>query len=120
MIRLQFILWFGRAPVTTVYRRTIDRVALMRNSAFGCIWLADYRFTTCSSCLSMTIAGTSISAHAERPRTDTADTPNAHYHRQRLKVAMPRISGKARTQVQSGLAVGVMNAWPPPGSATAR
>jgi len=81
---LQFFSWTGRVPVSTVYDRAMDRVAMMEDSEFDCIWLAEHHFTTYSVCPSVTLMGTHIAARTKRLRIGTAVTLNAYYHPLRL------------------------------------
>ena len=81
---LQFFSWTGRVPVSTVYERAMDRVAMMEDSEFDCIWLAEHHFTSYSVCPSVTLMGTHIAARTKRLRIGTAVTLNAFYNPLRL------------------------------------
>jgi alkanesulfonate monooxygenase SsuD/methylene tetrahydromethanopterin reductase-like flavin-dependent oxidoreductase (luciferase family) len=81
---LQFFSWTGRVPVSTVYERAMDRVAMMEDSEFDCIWLAEHHFTNYSVCPSVTLMGTHIAGKTKRLRIGTAVTLNAYYHPLRL------------------------------------
>ena len=81
---LQFFSWTGRVPVSTVYERAMDRVDMMEDSEFDCIWLAEHHFTTYSVCPSVTLMGTHIAGRTKRLRIGTAVTLNAYYHPLRL------------------------------------
>src|SRR4051812_9359665 len=81
---LQFLSWTGRVTVSTVYERAMDRVAMMEDSEFDCIWLAEHHFTTYSVCPSVTLMGTHIAGRTKRLRIGTAVTLNAYYHPLRL------------------------------------
>jgi alkanesulfonate monooxygenase SsuD/methylene tetrahydromethanopterin reductase-like flavin-dependent oxidoreductase (luciferase family) len=81
---LQFFSWTGRVPVSTVYDRAMDRVAMMEDSEYDCIWLAEHHFTTYSVCPSVTLMGTHIAGKTKRLRIGTAVTLNAYYHPLRL------------------------------------
>jgi len=52
---LRFFSWSGRIPIATVYDRALDRVAIMEDAAFDCIWLNEHHFTTYSVCPSVTL-----------------------------------------------------------------
>ncbi len=81
---LQFFSWTGRVPVSTVYSRAMERVDMMDDSPYDCIWLAEHHFTTYSVCPSVTLMGTYIAARTKRLRIGTAVTLNAYYHPLRL------------------------------------
>jgi alkanesulfonate monooxygenase SsuD/methylene tetrahydromethanopterin reductase-like flavin-dependent oxidoreductase (luciferase family) len=101
---LQFFSWTGRVPVATVYDRAMDRVAMMEDSAFDCIWLAEHHFTTYSVCPSVTLMGTHIAARTNRLRIGTAVTLNAYYHPLRLaeELSMLDVFSKGRLNWGSG------------------
>ena len=101
---LQFFSWTGRVPVSTVYDRAMDRVEMMEDSAFDCIWLAEHHFTTYSVCPSVTLMGTHIAARTKRLRIGTAVTLNAYYHPLRLaeELSMLDIFSRGRLNWGSG------------------
>lgn len=101
---LQFFSWTGRVPVATVYERAMDRVDMMEDSAFDCIWLAEHHFTTYSVCPSVTLMGTYIAARTKRLRIGTAVTLNAYYHPLRLaeELSMLDVFSRGRLNWGSG------------------
>lgn len=101
---LQFFSWTGRVPVSTVYDRAMDRVEMMEDSAFDCIWLAEHHFTAYSVCPSVTLMGTHIAGRTERLRIGTAVTLNAYYHPLRLveELNMLDLFSKGRLNWGSG------------------
>ena len=101
---LQFFSWTGRVPVATVYDRAMDRVDMMEDSAFDCIWLAEHHFTTYSVCPSVTLMGTHIAGRTRRLRIGTAVTLNAYYHPLRLveELNMLDLFSKGRLNWGSG------------------
>jgi alkanesulfonate monooxygenase SsuD/methylene tetrahydromethanopterin reductase-like flavin-dependent oxidoreductase (luciferase family) len=101
---LQFFSWTGRVPVSTVYERAMDRVDMMEDSAFDCIWLAEHHFTTYSVCPSVTLMGTHIAGRTKRMRIGTAVTLNAYYHPLRLaeELSMLDILSNGRLNWGSG------------------
>jgi alkanesulfonate monooxygenase SsuD/methylene tetrahydromethanopterin reductase-like flavin-dependent oxidoreductase (luciferase family) len=101
---LQFFSWTGRVPVATVYERAMDRVAMMEDSEFDCIWLAEHHFTTYSVCPSVTLMGTHIAGRTRRLRIGTAVTLNAYYHPLRLaeELSMLDIFSRGRLNWGSG------------------
>ncbi len=101
---LQFFSWTGRIPVSTVYERAMDRVAMMEDSAYDCIWLAEHHFTTYSVCPSVTLMGTYIAARTTRLRIGTAVTLNAYYHPLRLaeELSMLDVFSRGRLNWGSG------------------
>ena len=101
---LQFFSWTGRVPVSTVYERAMDRVAMMEDSEFDCIWLAEHHFTTYSVCPSVTMMGTHIAGKTRRLRIGTAVTLNAYYHPLRLaeELSMLDVFSEGRLNWGSG------------------
>jgi alkanesulfonate monooxygenase SsuD/methylene tetrahydromethanopterin reductase-like flavin-dependent oxidoreductase (luciferase family) len=101
---LQFFSWTGRIPVATVYDRAMDRVAMMEDSEFDCIWLAEHHFTNYSVCPSVTLMGTHIAARTKRLRIGTAVTLNAYYHPLRLaeELSMLDVFSQGRLNWGSG------------------
>jgi alkanesulfonate monooxygenase SsuD/methylene tetrahydromethanopterin reductase-like flavin-dependent oxidoreductase (luciferase family) len=101
---LQFFSWTGRVPVSTVYERAMDRVDMMEDSEFDCIWLAEHHFTTYSVCPSVTLMGTHIAGRTKRLRIGTAVTLNAYYHPLRLveELSMLDIFSQGRLNWGSG------------------
>jgi alkanesulfonate monooxygenase SsuD/methylene tetrahydromethanopterin reductase-like flavin-dependent oxidoreductase (luciferase family) len=101
---LQFFSWTGRVPVSTVYERAMDRVDMMEDSEFDCIWLAEHHFTTYSVCPSVTLMGTYIAGRTKRLRIGTAVTLNAYYHPLRLveELSMLDVFSKGRLNWGSG------------------
>ncbi len=101
---LQFFSWTGRVPVSTVYERAMERVDMMEDSEFDCIWLAEHHFTTYSVCPSVTLMGTYIAARTKRLRIGTAVTLNAYYHPLRLveELSMLDVFSKGRLNWGSG------------------
>ncbi len=101
---LQFFSWTGRIPVSTVYERAMDRVAMMEDSEFDCIWLAEHHFTTYSVCPSVTLMGTHIAGRTKRLRIGTAVTLNAYYHPLRLaeELSMLDVFSQGRLNWGSG------------------
>lgn len=101
---LQFFSWTGRIPVAKVYQRAMDRVDMMEDSEFDCIWLAEHHFTTYSVCPSVTLMGTHIAGRTKRLRIGTAVTLNAYYHPLRLaeELSMLDIFSNGRLNWGSG------------------
>ena len=101
---LQFFSWTGRVSVSTVYDRAMDRVAMMEDSEFDCIWLAEHHFTTYSVCPSVTLMGTHIAGRTKRLRIGTAVTLNAYYHPLRLaeELSMLDVFSRGRLNWGSG------------------
>jgi alkanesulfonate monooxygenase SsuD/methylene tetrahydromethanopterin reductase-like flavin-dependent oxidoreductase (luciferase family) len=101
---LQFFSWTGRVPVSTVYDRAMDRVAMMEDSEYDCIWLAEHHFTTYSVCPSVTLMGTHIAGRTKRLRIGTAVTLNAYYHPLRLaeELSMLDVFSQGRLNWGSG------------------
>ena len=69
---LQFFSWTGRIPVSTVYERAMDRVAMMDDSAYDCIWLAEHHFSPYGILADLPLVAAAIAAQTERIRIGTA------------------------------------------------
>ena len=64
---LQFFSWSRRVPLTAVYERAFSRIAIMDQTGYDCVWLAEHHFNTYSVCPSINVMATHVAAaHAER------------------------------------------------------
>lgn len=81
---LQFFSWTRRVPLATVYERALERIAIMDQSGYDAVWLAEHHFNTYSVCPSVTLMGTHVAARTRRLRIGTAVTLAAFYHPLRL------------------------------------
>ena len=51
---LQFFSWPGRrVPLPTVYERALNRIDIMDETGYDCVWLAEHHFSTYSVCPSV-------------------------------------------------------------------
>jgi alkanesulfonate monooxygenase SsuD/methylene tetrahydromethanopterin reductase-like flavin-dependent oxidoreductase (luciferase family) len=81
---LQFFSWSRRIALEEVYRRAFERIDIMDNAGYDCVWLAEHHFNTYSVCPSVTLMGTHIAARTQHLRIGTAVTLAGFYHPLRL------------------------------------
>ena len=82
---LQFFSWSGRrVPLEVVYKRALERVAVMDQSGYDCVWLAEHHFTTYSVCPSVHLMAMHIADRTANLRIGTAVSLAAFYHPLRL------------------------------------
>ena len=81
---LQFFSWTRRVPLVTVYARAMERVAIMEDTGYDAVWIAEHHFNTYSVCPSPTLMATHIAARTKRMRIGTAVTLAAFYQPLRL------------------------------------
>ncbi len=81
---LQFFSWSRRIPLETVYERAMDRIAIMDEQGYDCVWLAEHHFNTYSVCPSVTMMGMHVAARTKNMRIGTAVTLAPFYHPLRL------------------------------------
>ena len=82
---LQFFSWPGRrVPLPTVYERALQRVQIMDDSGYDCVWLAEHHFNTYSVCPSVHLMGMHIAGMTKHLRIGTAVSLAAMYHPLRL------------------------------------
>ncbi len=77
-------------PLTTVYERALDRIAVMDRTGYDAVWLAEHHFSGYSVCPSVHLMGMAVAGRTERLRIGMAVTLAAFYHPLRVaeEVAM--------------------------------
>lgn len=81
---LQFFSWSRRVPLETVYARAFDRIAIMDEGGYDCVWLAEHHFTTYSVCPSVHLMGMAVAGRTKNLRIGMAVSLAAMYHPLRL------------------------------------
>jgi alkanesulfonate monooxygenase SsuD/methylene tetrahydromethanopterin reductase-like flavin-dependent oxidoreductase (luciferase family) len=82
---LQFFSWpERRVPIEQVYARALDRIAIMDQTGYDAVWLAEHHFTTYSVCPSVHLMALAAAQRTERLRIGTAVSLAALYHPLRL------------------------------------
>lgn len=82
---LQFFSWPGkRVPLQEVYQRALERVAIMDQTGYDCVWLAEHHFSTYSVCPSVHMMGMHIAGMTKNLRIGTGVSLAAMYHPLRL------------------------------------
>jgi hypothetical protein len=59
---LQFFSWSRRIPLTTVYERAFERIKVMDQTGYDCVWLAEHHFNTYSVCPSINVMGAHVAS----------------------------------------------------------
>ena len=82
---LQFFSWPDRGrPLEQVYARALERIAVMEETGYDAVWLAEHHFTGYSVCPSVHLMGTHVAARTRRLRIGTAVTLAAFSHPLRI------------------------------------
>ena len=81
---LQFFSWSRRVPLETVYARALERIAIMDETGYDAVWLAEHHFNTYSVCPSPHMMATHVAARTRNLRIGTAVSLAAFYHPLRL------------------------------------
>lgn len=82
---LQFFSWPGRRiALSEVYRRAMERIAIMDASGYDCVWLAEHHFTTYSVCPSIHLMAMHVADRTRNLRIGTGVSLAALYHPLRL------------------------------------
>jgi alkanesulfonate monooxygenase SsuD/methylene tetrahydromethanopterin reductase-like flavin-dependent oxidoreductase (luciferase family) len=81
---LQFFSWSRRIPLEEVYERAFQRIAIMDETGYDTVWLAEHHFNTYSVCPSIHLMGTWVAARTKNLRIGTAVSLAAMYHPLRL------------------------------------
>src|SRR5437870_8001380 len=82
---LQFFSWPNRRfPLEQVYERALQRIAIMDQTGYDSVWLAEHHFNTYSVCPSVHVMGTMVATMTERLRIGTAVSLAPMYHPLRL------------------------------------
>ncbi|MYC00581.1 MAG: LLM class flavin-dependent oxidoreductase, partial [Chloroflexi bacterium] len=82
---LQFFSWPGRrVPLPTVYERALNRIDIMDETGYDCVWLAEHHFSTYSVCPSVHLMGMHVAGRTKHLRIGTAVTLASFYHPLRI------------------------------------
>ena len=81
---LQFFSWSRRVPLTAVYERAFSRIAIMDQTGYDCVWLAEHHFNTYSVCPSINVMATHVAARTRNLRIGMAVSLAAFYNPLRL------------------------------------
>jgi alkanesulfonate monooxygenase SsuD/methylene tetrahydromethanopterin reductase-like flavin-dependent oxidoreductase (luciferase family) len=82
---LQFFGWRDRSiPLDDVYARALDRIAVMDESGYDAVWLAEHHFTGYSVCPSVHVMAAHVAARTRNLRIGTGVTLAAFYHPLRI------------------------------------
>jgi alkanesulfonate monooxygenase SsuD/methylene tetrahydromethanopterin reductase-like flavin-dependent oxidoreductase (luciferase family) len=101
---LQFFSWSRRIPLATVYARAFDRIEIMDQTGYDCVWLAEHHFNTYSVCPSINVMATHVAARTRNLRIGMAVSLAAFYHPLRLaeEVAMVDVLSGGRVNWGAG------------------
>jgi alkanesulfonate monooxygenase SsuD/methylene tetrahydromethanopterin reductase-like flavin-dependent oxidoreductase (luciferase family) len=82
---LQFFSWpQRRVPLSTVYERALQRIAIMDTTGYDAVWLAEHHFTHYSVCPSVHLMGMHVASQTRHLRIGTGISLAAFYHPLRL------------------------------------
>src|ERR1700678_4345176 len=82
---LQFFGWRDRSvPLNSGYETALERFAIMDQTGYDAVWLAEHHFSSFSVCPSVHIMGTMAAARTKRLRIGTAVSLAPFYHPLRL------------------------------------
>ncbi len=82
---LQFFSWpERRVSLPTVYERALQRIAIMDQTGYDAVWLAEHHFTTYSVCPSVHLMGLHVASRTKHLRIGTGISLAALYHPLRL------------------------------------
>jgi alkanesulfonate monooxygenase SsuD/methylene tetrahydromethanopterin reductase-like flavin-dependent oxidoreductase (luciferase family) len=102
---LQFFSWpERRVPLQTVYHRAFERIEIMDQSGYDCVWLAEHHFGSYSICPSVHMMGTHIAARTKNLRIGTGISLAAFYNPLRLaeEVALLDVLSEGRVNWGAG------------------
>ena len=101
---LQFFSWSRRVPLAEVYRRALDRIRIMDQTGYDCVWLAEHHFNTYSVCPSINVMATHVAAQTSHLRIGMAVSLAAFYNPLRLaeEVAMVDVLSGGRVNWGAG------------------
>ena len=87
---LQFFSWSRRIPLETVYERALERIAIMDESGYDGVWLAEHHFNTYSVCPSPHLMAMHVASRTKNLRIGLAVSLAVFYNPLRLaeEVAM--------------------------------
>lgn len=102
---LQFFGWRDRSiPLEDVYTRALDRIAVMDQTGYDAVWLAEHHFSGYSVCPSVHVMGTHVAARTQNLRIGTAVTLAAFYHPLRIaeEIALLDVLSEGRVNWGAG------------------
>jgi alkanesulfonate monooxygenase SsuD/methylene tetrahydromethanopterin reductase-like flavin-dependent oxidoreductase (luciferase family) len=101
---LQFFSWSRRIPLETVYERALQRIQIMDQTGYDCVWLAEHHFNTYSVCPSINVMGAYVAARTQHVRIGMAVALAAFYNPLRLaeEVAMIDVLSGGRVNWGAG------------------
>lgn len=100
---LQFFSWpERRVPLETVYERAFERIAIMDQTGYDCVWLAEHHFGSYSICPSVHMMATHIAARTQNLRIGMAVSLAAFYHPLRLAEEVALLDVLTRGRVNWG------------------
>jgi alkanesulfonate monooxygenase SsuD/methylene tetrahydromethanopterin reductase-like flavin-dependent oxidoreductase (luciferase family) len=101
---LQFFSWSRRIPLTTVYARAFERIRIMDQTGYDCVWLAEHHFNTYSVCPSINVMGAHVASITQNLRIGLAVSLAAFYNPLRLaeEVAMLDVLSGGRVNWGAG------------------
>ena len=91
-------------PLATVYERAFSRIAIMDQTGYDCVWLAEHHFSTYSVCPSINVMATHVAARTQNLRIGMAVSLAAFYNPLRLaeEVAMIDVLSGGRVNWGAG------------------
>jgi luciferase family oxidoreductase group 1 len=102
---LQFFSWpERRVPLPVVYERAMERIRVMDQTGYDCVWLAEHHFVGYSVCPSVHMMGVQVANQTRRIRIGTAVSLAGFYHPLRLaeEVALLDVLSNGRVNWGAG------------------
>jgi alkanesulfonate monooxygenase SsuD/methylene tetrahydromethanopterin reductase-like flavin-dependent oxidoreductase (luciferase family) len=102
---LQFFGWPDRkVPLESIYASALERIEIMDQTGYDCVWLAEHHFSGYSVCPSVHMMGMLAAARTRRLRIGTAVSLASFYHPLRLaeEVAMLDVLSGGRVNWGAG------------------
>src|ERR1700749_3365679 len=93
---LQFFGWRDRSvPLNSVYETALERFAIMDQTGYDAVWLAEHHFSGFSVCPSVHVMGTMAAARTKRLRIGTAVSMAPFYNPLRLAEEVTLLEGRS-------------------------
>ena len=101
---LQFFSWSRRIPIETVYERAFERIAVMDEGGYDCVWIAEHHFNTYSICPSPHLMAMNVASRTKNLRVGMAVSLAVFYNPLRLaeEVAMLDVLSDGRINWGAG------------------
>lgn len=99
---LQFFSWSRRGPLAVVYDHAFARIAIMEQTGYDCVWLAEHHFNTYSVCPSINVMAAHVAARTRTLRIGMAVSLAAFYNPLRLAEEIAMVDVLARGRVNWG------------------